>query len=78
MLTLFVLIDSRIEPQQIDLDFIDWLGISNIPFVLTFTKADKLKPLQLTTNIENYKIKLLEKWEEVPPRGDHQNACHRV
>ncbi|MAZ93826.1 MAG: ribosome biogenesis GTP-binding protein YihA/YsxC [Bacteroidales bacterium] len=67
MLTLFVLIDSRIEPQQIDLDFIDWLGISNIPFVLTFTKADKLKPLQLTTNIENYKIKLLEKWEEVPP-----------
>lgn len=66
MLTLFVLIDSRIEPQQIDLDFIDWLGISNIPFVLTFTKADKLKPLQLTTNIENYKIKLLEKWEEVP------------
>ena len=66
MLTLFVLIDSRIEPQQIDLDFIDWLGISNIPFVLTFTKADKLKPLQLATNIENYKIKLLEKWEEVP------------
>lgn len=67
MLTLFVLIDSRIEPQKIDLEFIEWLGISGIPFVIVFTKADKLKPAQLTANVENYKKKLQETWDEIPP-----------
>ena len=66
MLTLFVLVDMRIAPQQIDLDFIEWLGVSNIPFVITFTKADKLKINQVTTNLSNYKKKLSEAWEEMP------------
>jgi len=66
MLTLFLLIDSRLSPQKIDLEFIDWLGISNIPFVIVFTKADKLKLAQLSNNIENYKKKLLETWDEIP------------
>lgn len=67
MLTLFLLIDIRIEPQQIDLEFIEWLGLSNIPFVVTFTKADKLKKNQVATNLNLYKKKLSESWEELPP-----------
>ena len=67
MLTLFLLIDIRIEPQQIDLEFIEWLGISSIPFVIAFTKADKLKTNQLASNIKTYKNKLSESWEELPP-----------
>jgi len=67
LLSMFVLIDSRIPPQQIDLEFFEWLGISNIPFVIAFTKADKLKPSQLNQNIEDYKRKLLESWESLPP-----------
>lgn len=66
MITLFLLIDIRIEPQKIDLEFIEWLGVSNIPFVITFTKADKLKINQITTNLNNYKKKLGETWEELP------------
>ena len=67
MLTLFLLVDIRIEPQKIDLDFIEWLGMSNIPFVITFTKSDKLKLNQIDTNLKKYKNKLLESWEELPP-----------
>lgn len=67
LLSMFVLIDSRIPPQQIDSEFIEWLGVSNIPFVIAFTKADKLKPAQLNQNIEDYKKKLLENWETLPP-----------
>lgn len=67
MLTLFLLIDIRIEPQKIDLEFIDWLGISNIPFVITFTKADKLKLPQIALKVNNYKNKLSESWEDIPP-----------
>lgn len=67
MLTLFVLVDSRITPQKIDLEFIDWLGVSGIPFVIVFTKSDKLKPGQLASNVETYKDKLLESWDEIPP-----------
>ncbi len=66
MMTLFLLIDSRIPPQQIDLDFIEWLGESDIPFVITFTKTDKLKPVKVKTNIANYKKKLLQSWDEIP------------
>jgi len=64
---LFVLIDSRLEPQKIDLEFIDWLGENGIPFSIIFTKADKLGPMRLKENIENYKTKLLETWEELMP-----------
>ena len=64
---LFVLIDSRLEPQQIDLDFIDWLGQSSIPFSIIFTKSDKFSNKQLSENITAYKNKLLETWESLPP-----------
>ncbi|MGM0619840.1 MAG: ribosome biogenesis GTP-binding protein YihA/YsxC [Bacteroidota bacterium] len=64
---LFVLIDSRHEPQPIDLEFMEWLGLSQIPFCIVFTKTDKLKPGELQKNIENYKAKMLESWEAMPP-----------
>lgn len=64
---LFVLIDSRLEPQKIDLEFISWLGEMGIPFCIVFTKADKLTNNGLKVNIENYKTKLLENWETLPP-----------
>jgi GTP-binding protein len=64
---LFVLIDARHEPQQIDLEFMEWLGENGIPFAIVFTKADKLSGSKLNMNIENYRQKLLEVWEELPP-----------
>jgi len=64
---LFVLIDSRLEPQKIDLEFISWLGEIGVPFCIVFTKADKLTNNELKVNIENYKTKLLENWETLPP-----------
>lgn len=62
----FVLIDCRHEPQPIDLEFMQWLGESQIPFSIIFTKADKLKPNALARNIEAFKAKMLETWEEMP------------
>ena len=64
---LFLLIDSRLEPQQIDLEFIEWLGENGVPFSIVFTKADKLTKTALGTNIENYKTRLKEDWEQLPP-----------
>mgnify|MGYP001419248152 CR=1 FL=1 len=64
---LFVLIDSRLEPQKIDLQFMEQLGEEGIPFSIIFTKADKLGKGKLAENIENYKNILLETWEELPP-----------
>ncbi|MFW5774453.1 MAG: ribosome biogenesis GTP-binding protein YihA/YsxC [Tangfeifania sp.] len=64
---LFVLIDSRHEPQNVDLEFMEWLGMSQIPFAMVFTKTDKLKPGELKKNIENYKARMLETWEFMPP-----------
>ncbi|WP_026839574.1 ribosome biogenesis GTP-binding protein YihA/YsxC [Gillisia sp. JM1] len=66
MLCAFVLIDSRHNPQPIDLEFMQWLGEHGIPFCIIFTKADKLKPNALTRNVETYKEKMLEIWEEMP------------
>lgn len=66
LVTMFVLVDSRIEPQKIDLEFMAKLGEGQIPFVIVFTKADKLKHNQLTNNIEAYKTRLLEEWDELP------------
>lgn len=66
LIATFVLVDSRIEPQKIDLEFISNLGENQVPFVIIFTKADKLSGRQLSENIENYKKKLLEEWEELP------------
>lgn len=67
LVNLFVLIDCRHEPQKIDLEFMEWLGENGIPFSIVFTKADKISKLRLTENIEAYKAKLLESWEELPP-----------
>lgn len=67
MTCLFVLIDSRLEPQKIDLAFIEWLGENGIPLALVFTKADKLKSGRLKNNIQIYLTKLNEQWEELPP-----------
>lgn len=66
MLCVFVLIDSRLEPQKIDLEFMEWLGVSGVPFAIAFTKTDKLKPNEINRNLEAYKNKLLETWEELP------------
>jgi GTP-binding protein len=62
----FVLIDSRIKAQKIDLEFLEYLGVQQIPFVIVFTKADKLKESELEANIEDYKNTLLETWEVLP------------
>jgi GTP-binding protein len=67
MTNLFVLVDSRLEPQKIDLEFMEWLGENAIPFAIVFTKADKLGTGRLQMNIEVYQEKLLETWEELPP-----------
>lgn len=64
---LFLLLDCRHEPQKIDVEFMNWLGISGVPFAIVFTKADKLTKSQLNININNYREKLLETWEEIPP-----------
>ena len=66
MILAFVLVDCRLEPQPIDLEFMQWMGESQVPFSIVFTKADKLKPNALTRNIETYKQKMLEVWEEMP------------
>ena len=62
----FVLVDSRIEPQKIDLEFISGLGENQVPFAIVFTKTDKLGSKQLSANIEVYKKTLLKEWEELP------------
>ena len=62
----FVLIDSRLEPQKIDLEFMGFLGENRIPFCIIFTKADKLNENILQKNIANYKNIMLETWEEIP------------
>lgn len=64
---LFVLIDSRLEPQKIDLEFITWLGENSIPFAIIFTKADKLSKSRVMSNLTAYLNTLSEEWEELPP-----------
>lgn len=67
MTCLFLLIDSRLPPQAIDLAFIEWLGENWIPFAIVFTKADKVSNEKLNNNIKTYLKKLKEQWEELPP-----------
>lgn len=67
MTNLFVLIDIRLEPQKIDLEFIEWLGENGVPFSIIFTKADKLSTGKAKTNVEDYTRKLKEQWEDLPP-----------
>jgi GTP-binding protein len=65
--SLFVLIDSRHDPQIIDLEFINWLGEWNIPFSVVFTKTDKNKPAATTRNTGAFLTELSVKWEVLPP-----------
>ena len=67
MTNLFLLIDSRHDPQKIDMEFIEWLGENDIPFSLVFTKTDKMGPVAGRKKVEAYCEKLLEMWEELPP-----------
>ncbi len=67
MTCLFVLIDSRLEPQKIDLQFIEWLGENSVPFALVFTKSDKQSAGKTKQNVERFLDTLKEQWEELPP-----------
>ena len=67
LVNVFVLIDVRLEPQAIDLEFMNWLGVSGIPFSIVFTKADKLTAAKVRANVAAYQKKMLETWEEMPP-----------
>jgi GTP-binding protein len=66
LMCVFVLVDSRLEPQKNDLDFINWLGDNGVPLVIIFTKADKQKPQHTEANIEVFKNVLLQYWEDMP------------
>ena len=66
LVNLFVLIDCRHEPQEIDVEFINWLGANRIPFTIIFTNADKIGPNVLLSKVEAYKEHLLQTWETLP------------
>ncbi|MBR1416168.1 MAG: YihA family ribosome biogenesis GTP-binding protein [Prevotella sp.] len=67
LVNVFVLIDVRLEPQAVDLEFMNWLGMSSVPFSIVFTKADKLSAQKVHQNVAAYTKKMLETWEEMPP-----------
>jgi GTP-binding protein len=66
-MNIFILLDSRLEPQKIDLEFINWCGEKQLPFVLVFTKIDKLSSSALQRNTSKFKKEMLKTWEEMPP-----------
>lgn len=66
LVNLFVLVDVRHTPQKIDLEFMQWLGESQIPFSVVFTKADKLSAGNVNKNVEAYRASMLELWEDLP------------
>jgi GTP-binding protein len=67
LVCIFVLIDTRIEPQQIDQDFMQRLGEAGLPFAMVFTKSEKLSNTALTVKLDAYRATMLETWEEMPP-----------
>ncbi len=67
MVNVFVLIDVRHEPQKIDLEFMEWLGLSSVPFAIVFTKKDKLSASKVKQNVDAYVKAMMETWEEMPP-----------
>ena len=67
LVNVFVLVDIRLEPQKTDLEFINWLGLSSVPFAIIFTKADKLSESKVKANVNAYVKTMLETWEEMPP-----------
>ena len=72
----FVLLDSRLEPQKIDLEFMNWCGEKGIPFAMVFTKIDKLSSSQLQKNLAAYKKEMLKYWEELPPVFTTSSESH--
>lgn len=66
LMTVFILVDIRLEPQKIDLEFINWVGEKQIPLSIVFTKADKLKKSQIIFSVEQYKKVLKNSWDELP------------
>lgn len=66
LMCVFVLIDSRLPMQAIDKQFMEWLAEHNVPFVIVFTKTDKLGKTQLEKNLNEYRHQMLESWEELP------------
>ena len=67
LVNLFVLLDARLEPQKIDLEFMNWCGEKQIPFSMVFTKIDKLSSSALQKNLMRYRKEMLKYWEELPP-----------
>jgi GTP-binding protein len=67
LMNIFVLLDSRLEPQKIDLEFMNWCGEKGLPFSLVFTKIDKLSSSILQKNLAKYRKEMLKYWEEMPP-----------
>jgi len=67
LMYVFVLIDSRLDPQKIDIEFCNWLGENEIPFILVFTKCDKNSQHNTNTNVKKFTAELLKWWESVPP-----------
>ncbi len=63
----YVLVDSRVEPQRLDLEFISFLGMNGIPLTIVFTKTDKEKQREVMANIKTFKKALSEQWDELPP-----------
>jgi GTP-binding protein len=66
LISTFVLIDSRLEPQKIDLEFINWMGKNGLPFIIVFTKCDKLSKQKVHQSVARFKKALLQSWEELP------------
>ena len=66
LICLFLLIDLRVKPQKIDMEFMEYCATKEIPFTICFTKSDKLKKAEISTNLENYKTHLLKEWESFP------------
>lgn len=66
LICLFVLLDSRIPPQKIDIEFMEWLGQKGVPFIMVFTKIDKISSSELTKNLAAYKGEMAKKWEMLP------------
>lgn len=64
---IFVLLDARLEPQKIDLEFMNWCGEKGLPFSMVFTKIDKLSSTALQKNLAKYKKEMLKVWAELPP-----------
>lgn len=67
LVNVFVLLDARLDPQQIDIEFMNWCGGKSIPFSMVFTKADKLSSTALQKNLAKYKKEMLKQWSELPP-----------